>query len=388
MSRVEVEIFDTTLRDGAQSLPAENQFADGRKVHIAHTIASLGVDVIEAGFPATPGDSVEVKAVAEIVGNTAYDVVKWQNGAKASALFRPPVIAGLSRTTFGDIEATWTAVEPAMRPRIHTFVSTDPTHMAAKFPGKTPEDVLKMGKDAIRFAKELSADNPLATVEFSAEAASTTDKEYLERIVKTAVDEGADIVNMPDTVGQRDPFWMIDFYTAAIRWAHSINPDVIVSAHNHNDLGMAAANSLSIIRAAVQRARQTDTVTRVQIEGTICGLGERAGNADLFTVYAGLYKFTEGESAVPIAWNLNRSRAVPVAQATLSEAGISVPRQAPIVGPDTNVHRSGIHSDGVLKGGHELYTPYDPTHWGHEETDVHEDGRYQGKKGRAAASSS
>ncbi|MFO0971698.1 MAG: hypothetical protein U0520_05135 [Candidatus Saccharimonadales bacterium] len=385
MSKVEVDVFDTTLRDGAQSLPAANQFQEGKKQHIARMLADLGVDVIEAGFPATPGDADEVRAVAETVGNTERAVAEWQNGEYIATVQQTPVIAGLSRTTKDDIEATWEAIRRARRPRIHTFISTDPSHMAAKFPGRSPEHVLKMGQDAIKHAKELSFANTLASVEFSAEAASTTDEEYLERVVKMAVDEGADVINVPDTVGHRDPFWMMDFYTKVIGWAYECNEEVVISAHNHNDLGMATANSLAIVRAAVSHARQTDIPTKVQIEGTVCGLGERAGNADLFVAYAGLYKFTEGNPEVPVLWRINRSQAVATAQGVMREAGMLVHRQSPVVGSDTNVHRSGIHSDGIIKGGFGLYTPYDPTEWGHPQTDIHEDGKYQGRRGRAVA---
>lgn len=384
VEQVDVHIFDTTLRDGAQSLPKDHQFPVASKAEIAEKIASLGVDVIEAGFPATPGDAVEVKEVARTVGNKDYTVFRWQQAQFEGEVSRPPIIAGLSRTTKEDIETTWDAVQYASRPRIHTFISTDPEHMAAKFPGKSQTQVLNMGRNAIRMAREFADEHTGASVEFSAEAASTTDPGYLEKVIRTAVAEGADIINLPDTVGQRNPFWMKDFYSKAIEWIRSENPDIVISAHNHNDLGMAAANSYALLIAAADSARKTQSRSKIQLEGTICGLGERAGNADIFTMMGELYKFV-GDLAIPVTWSFNPEKSVQVANDVLDYAGLSVDRQNPIVGRDTMVHRSGIHSDGVIKGGHQIYTPHDPTFWGHMENAVHEEGRYQGKAGRAAA---
>lgn len=382
---VRVEIFDTTLRDGAQALPDANQFPEGSKPEIAELIASLGVNVIEAGFPRTKGDDVEVRNVAKTVGNTRPNVSVWSNGEEAGlSAFRPPVITGLSRTTNEDIEATWDAVQYAARPRIHTFISTDPEHMRAKFVGKTAEQVLGMGQHAVRYAKEISSEHPNASVEFSAEAASTTEWTFLERVVKTAADEGADVINVPDTVGQRTPFWMANFYGNVIDWAHSINPDIVISAHNHNDLDMATANSLSLVEIAARVALQQQREIKVQIETALCGLGERAGNADVFPVVANLFKNAKDMDSM-IRWEFNPGMSKSVAQRVMSFAGLEVHRQSPVVGEDTNVHRSGIHSDGVIKGGFTIYSPIDLSFWGHEKSARHEDGKYQGKNGRSAA---
>lgn len=391
--RVNVEIFDTTLRDGAQSLPKRQQFPIGVKPQVADSIASLGVDVIEAGFPATPSDFEQVQKVARTVGNQDYEVSIWTADGSFSSVTRPPVIAGLSRTTPVDVTSTWRAIQDASRPRIHTFISTDPKHMTAKFPGKSPETVQMMGRDAIRQAIDLSSADREASVEFSAEAASTTNMDYLEQVVRMAVSEGVDVINLPDTVGQRNPFWMRDFYEQAIVWALDENPTVTISAHNHNDLGMAVANSYSLVRAAAEVANRTDSAVSIQFETTICGLGERAGNADVFPVAADLFKFA-GELAVPVEWHLNPSRSVGVANDVFGQTGnrwwnrsLKIGRQNPIVGSDTNRHRSGIHSDGILKGGHTIYTPHDPTFWGHKSDAVHEEGQYQGRAGAAAAHS-
>ncbi len=381
---VEVAIFDTTLRDGAQSLPESSQFPYGEKASIAKLIAGLGVEVIEAGFPATPGDAEEVRDVAKTVGQTPVQVSQWVDSTPQSTVDRYPVIAGLSRTVPNDIEKTWSAVSDAQRPRIHTFVSTDPEHMQAKFPNKSPEDVKNMGVLAVRFAKELVKESSAGTVEFSAEAASTTDLNYLEAVVKSAIDEGADVINLPDTVGQRSPIWMRNFYHTVIGWVHETNPDVVISAHNHNDLGLAVANSLSLVEAAALFAHEHGTTVRTQVESTISGVGERAGNADVFPFVAGLFKFSP-DLPVPITWEFNQRASVSVARRVMGFAGIKIDRQNPIIGEDINVHRSGIHSDGVIKGGHTIYTSFNPLDWGHAQSERHEEGRYQGRAGRAAA---
>lgn len=383
---VEVTIFDTTERDGAQALPNNHQFPDGKKTEIAQHIAMLGIGVIEAGFPATPGDGEEVANVARTVGQTSYDVDVWENGERVDQVQRSPVITGLSRVAFSDIEATWDAVHVARRARIHTFVSTDPDHMRKKFPNKTPKEVLDMESRAVKFAKELVGEHPDATVEFSAEAASTTDAAYLERVVKEALAQGADIINVPDTVGQRDPMWMFEFYSKVIDWVVRTNPDATISAHNHNDLGQAVANTNMLVYAAAEYARTHDKTVRIQVETTVGGLGERAGNADVFPVVAGLFKFSP-DMAVPVRWEFNPAKSVEVANTVMGYANLAVHPQSPVVGSDINKHRSGIHSDGVIKGGHRLYTPLDPTFWGHQDDAVHEEGKYQGKRGREATKS-
>lgn len=242
-----------------------------------------------------------------------------------------------------------------------------------------------MAQVGVRHARSLAdAHRVRGVVEFSAEAASTTEPSYLESIIKTVVDEGADIINVPDTVGQRNPFWMRTFYRQVIGWATDVNPDVTISAHNHNDLDQSTANSLSLIFAASDFALQSGRNVHTQVETTVTGIGERAGNAGVFSFVAGLFKFTN-DMPTAINWNFNPGRSVQVARQVLAQAGLTVDRQSPIVGSDIMVHRSGIHSDGVIKGGHRIYTPYDPTFWGHLSDAVHEEGKYQGARGRAAA---
>lgn len=379
--KVTIEMFDTTLRDGAQSLPETNQFPPGTKPNIAAKIAALGIGIIEAGFPRTPGDGIEVNDVAKTVGNTHFETAVWQDGAQIGTVSRAPVIAGLCRTTREDIEAGWEAVKPAMNPRIHTFVSTDPEHMAAKFPGKSPDAVLAMGIDTVKYARRVMIGRRDGSVEFSAEAATTTDTEYLERVVKSVIDHGADVVNLPGTVDRRSAMWMYRFYSQALQWVADTNEDVVLSAHNHHDLGLSTASSLMLVEAASEHVERTDQDVKIQIETTICGLGERAGNTDVFPIVAGLFQFSK-EMPVPIVWEFNPGRSYQIAREVMAYGGMEVHRQNPIVGDDINTHRSGIHTDGVLKGGYSIYTPQDPRFWGHPIDARHEEGRYQGRSGR------
>lgn len=384
---VHVSFFDTTPRDGAQSLPAQHQFPEGSKVELTDHIARLGVQTIEAGFPATPEDGEEVAAVAAKTGNTIYDVDVWQDDEQVGVSPDFPVIAGLSRTKPADVEATWDSVRHAQRPRIHTFVSTSDYHRQSKFPGVSREELIGMARASVAHAVEISQDKPEAEVEFSAEAATTTDMAYLERVVSSAIESGAHVVNVPDTVGERSPRWMYRFYSQVIEWVMRENPNVVISAHNHNDLGNAVANSFALVEAAADWAEEHEQTVHAQIETTVAGLGERAGNADIFPVAGNLMKFT-GELAVPVVWRFNRHHSVNVATQVLALAGLEIDRQNPIIGNDIYRHRSGIHSDGVIKGGHQMYTPFSPVEWGHGQNAIHEDGRYQGKAGRSAVTQS
>lgn len=380
---VDITLFDTTLRDGAQSLPARNQFSTGAKPRIARSIAGLGIGVLEAGFPATPSDGAEVQAVANSVGNTLFERTNWVDGVDAGTQSFTPVIAGFARATHDDIDKTWQAVQGALFPRINTFVSTSDFHRERKFPGTSRDQLLAIGEQAVRYAKRVSWQHTGATVEFSAEAASTTDLGYLREVLVAMVRAGANVVNVPDTVGERDPFWMKFYYAQVIDWVTQENPSVTIAAHNHNDLGLAVANTHALVWAAAEWVAAHQQTLHIQLETTVCGLGERAGNADVFSVAGGLHKFIQSLPA-SARWQFNPSRAVQVAHDVLSEARLLVPRQSVIVGEDTNVHRSGIHSDGVIKGGHSMYTPFDPMFWGHQSQAIHEDGRYQGRAGKAA----
>ncbi len=382
---VDITLFDTTLRDGAQSLPASHQFASGAKPRIAQTIAELGIGVLEAGFPATPSDGAEVQAVAQSVGTMLYEHTSWVGGVSRGKSSFIPVVAGFARATHDDIDKTWQAVQGALFPRINTFVSTSDFHRERKFPGTSRDQLLVIGEKAVKYAVHVSRRHKDATVEFSAEAASTTDPGYLREVLVAVVQAGASVVNVPDTVGERDPFWMKHFYSQVIEWVMRVNPGVTIAAHNHNDLGLAVANTHALVWAAAEWVSTHQKTVHIQLEATVCGLGERAGNADIFSIAGGLHKFAPS-LPVSIRWHFNPERAVKAAHRVLAEAGFEIPRQSVIVGSDTNVHRSGIHSDGVIKGGHTMYTPFDPVFWGHKSQAVHEDGRYQGRAGRAIVS--
>lgn len=384
---VNVSILDTTLRDGAQALPDINQFKPGSKVDVAHAIATLGVSVIEVGMAATEGDTEEIREIARTVGRQKFEVGKWSNNkVYTSSRFdwRIPTISVLTRALPQDIEIACDSVNAAFSPRVHVFIPTDKDHIAAKFGDNDSQKVLRMINDGVVRARNMVAGNRFGCVEFSPEIATTTNSKVLEQAVKTAVAAGAMVINVPDTVGQRDPFWMRNFYYHVIDWVMSENKDAAISAHNHNDNGMAVANTFALVSAASEYSNTFNVPVRVQLETTVCGLGERAGNADIFPVAAGLWKFAS-EQPSQTSWQFNPQNSVRVARQVMESAGMVVPAKSPIVGSDTFVHRSGIHSDGVIKGGHRLYTPHDPTFWGHATNAVHEDGKYQGKRGRQAA---
>jgi len=394
MHRAEVcvTLFDTTGRDGAQSMPRTNEFPIGSKVEIADTMARLGLGVIEAGFPATlpvnghvgPTETEEVTEVADVVGSgQGYEVIEWMDHKMVASRERTPIIAGLCRVLPDEIDTTWSAIQAADHPRIHTFVSTEDNHREAKF-GVDREQLIEMIKKGVSYARSISTGHPGATIEWSAEAASDTDEVYLERSIKTAVDAGANVVNLPNTVGGILPDEAQDRFRKYISWIMGINQDVTVSVHEHNDLGFAVANTSLFVAEAVEWVKTSGRSINIQLETTACGLGERAGNADIFPVVAGLAARSE-RSDVPIRWQFNPWLAVESGQKIMSVAELTVDRQNPVIGRDVMRHRSGIHSDGVLKGGPLLYAGVRATEYGHSDDAVHEDGRYQGKRGREAA---
>ncbi len=316
MDRV-VQVFDTTLRDGEQSPGVSLQVKE--KVEIAQQLARLGVDVIEAGFPvASPGDFEAVQAVAGAV--------------------QGPVIAALARAVPGDIARAWEAVQNATRPRIHTFIATSPIHMAKKL-NKEPEEVLEMAVEAVRLAKTFTAD-----VEFSAEDATRSDPGFLCRIFGAVIQAGATVINIPDTVGYTTP---VEF-ARLIEYVRAHTPGidgVTISVHCHDDLGLAVANSLAAVAAGA-----------TQVECTVNGLGERAGNAALEELVMALrtrQDFFGARSRVVTEQIYRTSRLV----STLTGVGVQ-PNKA-IVGANAFAHESGIHQDGVLKNRatYEIMTP-------------------------------
>src|SRR5580704_7056582 len=242
MERARITIFDTTLRDGEQSPGCSMNVQE--KLRMAHQLDRMGVDVIEAGFPiASEGDFDAVQAIAAVI--------------------RRPVIAGLARACAADIERAWQALHRATHPRIHVFLATSDIHLKYKL-RISREQCLEQARDAVRLAKSLCRD-----IEFSPEDATRTDPEFLCRLLQTVVDVGATTLNIPDTVGYSMPAEFGELISK-IRARVTGLENVTISAHCHNDLGLAVANALAAIAAGAR-----------QVECTINGIGERAGNASL-----------------------------------------------------------------------------------------------------------
>ena len=269
-----IYIFDTTLRDGEQS-PGVSLNTE-EKLRIARQLASLNVDVIEAGFPvASPGDFEAVQAIAREV--------------------QGPVICGLARANYADIDKAWEALREARRPLIHLFIATSDIHLKHKLQ-KTREEVLKLAVDAVRHAKQYTSD-----VEFSAEDASRSDINYLCEVVEAVIEAGATVINIPDTVGYAVPGEFGEFIGTICRRVKNID-QVIVSVHCHNDLGLAVANSLAAVGAGAN-----------QVEVAVNGLGERAGNAALEEIVMALYTkrmFYNRETAIKLDELYRTSRMV------------------------------------------------------------------------------
>lgn len=304
-----VWIFDTTLRDGEQSPGAA--LKNSEKLQIARQLARLNVDIIEAGFPfSSPGDFESVRQIAaEIEG---------------------PVIVGLCRTTPQDIEATWDAVKVAKRPRIHTFIATSDIHIETKLK-KTRSEVLNIATEMVALAASKCRD-----VEFSAEDAGRSDRFFLYKIIEAVIDAGATTVNIPDTVGYTIP----EEFGRLIRDIKTHVPNIdraVISVHCHNDLGMATANSLA---GVLNGARQ--------VECTINGIGERAGNAAMEEVVMALHvrkAYFEG-----CYTGINTEEFYKTSQLVSELTGIPIQPNKAIVGRNAFAHESGIHQDGFLKG--------------------------------------
>ena len=315
-----VLIFDTTLRDGEQAPGCTMSAA--QKIAVAEQLLALGVDIIEAGFPAaSPGEEQAVRAVAERIGSEG------------------PVVCGLARAKQGDIETCARALSKAARPRIHTFLATSDLHLSRKL-HMTRDEVLMQVDDAVAYARTFADD-----VEFSPEDASRSDPEFLCEVLRVAIDAGATTLNIPDTVGYATP----DEYGELIRRVCALaaaGPAVVVSTHCHDDLGLAVANSLAGVRAGAR-----------QVECTVNGIGERAGNASLEEVVMALATrahFYGAHTAVSTREIMRTSRLV--ADCT----GLAVPANKAIVGANAFAHEAGIHQDGVLKdrSTYEIMNPW------------------------------
>ena len=312
-----VVIFDTTLRDGEQS-PGASMNLD-EKIRIAQTLEDMGVDVIEAGFPiASSGDFEAVHQIAKIVTRST--------------------VCGLARATKADIERAAEALKPAPRKRIHTFISTSPLHMKFKLQ-MDPDAVHEKVRESVALARRFTDD-----VEWSGEDGTRTEHDFLCRCVETAIAAGATTINIPDTVGYTIP----EEYAALIRMLFDRVPNIdraIISTHCHNDLGLAVANSLAGVQAGAR-----------QVECTINGLGERAGNAALEEIVMAL---RTRQDRMPYVTGIKSEHIMKASRLVSAITGFVVQPNKAIVGANAFAHESGIHHDGMLKhaGTYEIMTP-------------------------------
>ena len=312
-----VIIFDTTLRDGEQSPGAAMNLEE--KLRIARMLEELGVDVIEAGFPvASKGDFEAVQSIAKAIKNST--------------------ICGLSRAAAGDIERAAEALKPAARARIHTFISTSPLHMKFKLQME-PERVLQAVSDSVALARKLCDD-----VEWSAEDGTRTEHDFLCRTVEAAIKAGARTINIPDTVGYTTPQEYADIFKMLVNRVPNIDK-AILSTHCHNDLGLAVANSLAGIIGGAR-----------QIECTINGLGERAGNAALEEVVMAMKVRND---LMPFVTGIKSEAITRISHLVSSITGFVVQPNKAIVGANAFAHESGIHQDGMIKNRqtYEIMTP-------------------------------
>lgn len=312
-----IYIFDTTLRDGEQSPGVNLNMRE--KLEIARQLERLGVDIIEAGFPiASKGDFEGVKAIAENLTE--------------------PVIAALARAVTKDIDRAWEAIQNAKRPRIHTFIATSPIHMQYKLKME-PEEVLAQAVAMVKYARNLCED-----VEFSAEDATRSDRKFLYRVIEAAIDAGATVVNIPDTVGYLMPNEFGEFIADIKNNVPNIDK-AIISVHCHNDLGLGVANSLAGIENGA-----------TQVECTINGIGERAGNAAMEEIVmaidtrADYLKYTTG---------INTKAIYRTSMLVSNLTAMHLQPNKAIVGSNAFAHESGIHQHGVLKHRetYEIMTP-------------------------------
>ena len=306
-----VRIFDTTLRDGEQAPGCTMHLHE--KLQVAQQLATLGVDIIEAGFPAaSPGDWEAVHTIAREVGSAANS----------------PVICGLARATRPDIEAGWRAIKPARKRRIHTFLATSDIHLEHKL-RISRETALQQIDQAVRYARSLCDD-----VEFSPEDAGRSDPLFLRLAVATAIAAGATTLNIPDTVGYLTPLEYQAMIADLI--AHVPAADtVIFSTHCHDDLGLAVANSLAGVAAGAR-----------QVECTINGIGERAGNAALEEVVMALHTRSQ---VYAVRTGIKTTQLTPTSRLVSACTNINPPPNKAIVGANAFAHEAGIHQDGILK---------------------------------------
>ncbi|AUJ23409.1 MULTISPECIES: 2-isopropylmalate synthase [Virgibacillus] len=312
-----IKLFDTTLRDGEQS-PGVN-LNKLEKIEIAKQLERLGMDRIEAGFPASSeGDFQAVKEIADTLKNTS--------------------VIALARTVKSDIDTAWEALRGADEPRIHIFLATSPIHMTYKLK-KTPEEVIATATEMVAYAKQT-----FSQVQWSAEDASRSDWGFLAQIIEKVIDAGATVINLPDTVGYTTPKEYGDMFHYIRKNVPNIEK-AMLSCHCHNDLGMAVVNSI----AAVENGA-------TQIEGTINGIGERAGNASLEEIVVALKIRSD---FYPYQTNIKLDEIKRTSDMVAKLTGMHIQANKAIVGRNAFAHESGIHQDGVLKHAstYEIITP-------------------------------
>ncbi len=314
-----IRIFDTTLRDGEQSPGASMNLSE--KLEVASALAELGVDIIEAGFPiASPGDFEAVREIANVV--------------------RGPTICGLARCNTADIERAWESLKGASSPRIHVFLATSAIHREFKLK-MTQEEIIHRAVEGVQLAAGLCSD-----VEFSPEDAARTEIDFLCRVVEAAIAAGATTINIPDTVGYTTPGEMYQRISALVQRVPNIDRAVL-STHCHDDLGLAVANSLEAVRAGCG-----------QIECTINGIGERAGNCSLEEI---VMAFKTRVDFFGCDTGIHTQRLVPTSRLLSKITGLEVQRNKAVVGRNAFAHESGIHQDGMLKdpSTYEIMRPED-----------------------------
>ncbi len=327
MTKNYVRIFDTTLRDGEQAPGFSMNLEE--KIRLARQLERLGVDVIEAGFPAASlDDFAAVKAIAETLTE--------------------PEVCGLSRAMESDIRTTWEAIKNAKKPRIHTFIGTSPLHREFKLK-KTKEQILEMTKNAVSLAKSLCE-----RVDFSPEDAGRTEPEFLVEVINVAIEAGADVINIPDTVGYTMPEEFGELIAYLIRNVKNAD-QVIFATHCHNDLGLAVANSLAGVKNGAR-----------QIECTINGAGERAGNAALEEVVMAMKTRSD---FFHLETGINTKEIFATSQLLTRLTGQKVQANKAIVGRNAFAHESGIHQHGIL-ANRETYEIMTPESVGVEKTEI------------------
>jgi 2-isopropylmalate synthase len=325
----QIKIFDTTLRDGEQSPGCSMNLKE--KLEVAQTLVDMGVDIIEAGFPiASPGDFEAVQEIANSLGNRGVE------------------ICGLARSNDKDIDRAWEALKHSANPRIHVFLATSAIHREFKLK-MTPEEIISRAVEGVTRAKSY-CDN----IEFSPEDAARTEIDFLCEVVEKVIAAGATTVNIPDTVGYATPNQMHDVISALMNRVPNID-QAVLSVHCHNDLGMAVANSLAAVQAGAG-----------QIECTINGIGERAGNASLEEIVMAIR--TRGDF-YDFDTKVQSNRLVPASRLVSAVTGLQVQRNKAIVGRNAFAHEAGIHQDGMLKERttYEIMRPQDV---GFAETDL------------------